>query len=196
MNIKVIEQAIEAILFASGEPISISQLCEVLEIDDRTLTSLVQKLNDKYVENENAFQILTLDEDIQMCTRKEFASYIKKALDISKNIPLSQAAMEVLAIIAYNQPVSKSFIEQIRGIESSNIVNNLVVKGLVEEAGRLDIPGKPIGYITTSNFLRSFGISSLDELPPLPNAKLKEGELDELTFDDAEIIAQSETNQE
>lgn len=183
MNIKLIEQAIEAILFASGDPVSVQQLCEVLEIDKKTATSLIQNLSDKYDENENAFAIVWLEDDVQLCTRKEFSSYVKKALDISKNVPLSQAAMEVLAIIAYNQPVSKSFIEQIRGIESSNIVNNLVVKGLVDEAGRLDIPGKPIGYVTTSNFLRSFGISSLDELPPLPNSKHKEQGDSEITFE-------------
>ena len=104
-----------------------------------------------------------------MCTNPDFADYIKKALEIKKNIPLSQAAMEVLAIIAYNQPVTKSFVEQVRGVESSQIVNNLVEKGLVEEAGRLDVPGRPISYKTSINFLRCFGLSGLDKLPPLPD---------------------------
>ena len=104
-----------------------------------------------------------------MCTNPDFADYIKKALEIKKNIPLSQAAMEVLAIIAYNQPATKSFVEQVRGVESSQIVNNLVEKGLVEEAGRLDVPGRPISYKTSINFLLCFGLSGLDKLPPLPD---------------------------
>lgn len=107
-----------------------------------------------------------------MCTHEKYAPQIRAALETKRATPLSNAAMEVLTIIAYNQPVSKSFVENVRGIDSSSVINNLVEKGLVEEAGRLDVPGKPIVYRTTSVFLRSFGLSSVAELPPLPNQPL------------------------
>ena len=103
-----------------------------------------------------------------MCTREEFAPQVRAALETKRTAPLSNAAMEALTIIAYNQPVSKGFVENVRGIDSSSVINNLVEKGLVEEAGRLDVPGKPIVYRTTAVFLRSFGLSSVADLPPLP----------------------------
>lgn len=102
-----------------------------------------------------------------MCTRSEFAPQIRAALETKRSAPLSNAAMETLTIIAYNQPVSKGFVENVRGIDSSSVINNLIEKGLIEEAGRLDIPGKPLVYRTTAVFLRSFGLSSVSELPPL-----------------------------
>lgn len=103
-----------------------------------------------------------------MCSRVEFAAQIKEALETKRAVPLSNAAMESLTIIAYNQPVSKGFVENVRGIDSSSVINNLVEKGLVEEAGRLDVPGKPIVYRTTAVFLRSFGLNTIEELPPIP----------------------------
>ena len=112
---------------------------------------------------------MALGESFQLVTKDRYAGLIRTALEIRRNTPLSQAAMEVLSIIAYNQPVTKSFVEQVRGVESGQIVNNLAEKGLVEEAGRLDVPGRPIAYRTTLQFLRCFGISSLEQLPPLPD---------------------------
>ena len=102
-----------------------------------------------------------------MCTQKKYSDYIKSAMEIKKQTPLSQAAMEALTVVAYNQPVTKSFVESVRGIDSSSVINTLVEKGLLEEDGRLDVPGKPVAYRTTDTFLRSFGLSSLSELPPL-----------------------------
>lgn len=103
-----------------------------------------------------------------MVTRAEYAQVIQKALEVKNNTPLSQAALEVLAIIAYNQPVTKSFIEQVRGVDSGSVVNSLVAKGLVEEQGRLEIPGRPISYGTTEHFLRCFGMKNIEALPKLP----------------------------
>ena len=169
MNIKQTEAAIEAILFASGEPISVKRLADTVEVEEETVYKICKTLQDRKKTDESGICIVELNDSFQMCTNPDFADYIKKALEIKKNIPLSQAAMEVLAIIAYNQPVTQSFVEQVRGVESSQIVNNLVEKGLVEEAGRLDVPGRPISYKTSINFLRCFGLSGLDKLPPRPD---------------------------
>lgn len=168
MEIKEALGIVEAILFASGEPIELRHLSEASGIEAETLPSIIQLLNDRYDGCGSGICIKRLENSYQMCTRTEFAPYIRAALETKKTTPLSAAAMEALTIIAYNQPVSKGFVENIRGIDSSSVVNNLVEKGLVEEAGRLDVPGKPIVYRTTSNFLRSFGLNSIADLPPLP----------------------------
>ena len=160
--------AIEAILFASGDPIEIYRLSEASGVDVGTIPRLVRLLNERYDDCGSGLCIKKLDSSYQMCTREEFAPMIKTALETKRSTPLSNAAMETLTIIAYNQPVSKGFIENVRGIDSSSVVNNLVEKGLIEEAGRRDIPGKPIVYRTTPVFLRSFGLASTDDLPILP----------------------------
>ncbi len=168
--------AIEAILFASGEPVEIYRLAQASETDTGTLSSMIKLLNDRYNDCGSGIYIARLDSSYQMCTRQEFAPHIRAALETKKNTPLSNAAMEALTVIAYNQPVSKGFVESVRGIDSSSVINNLVEKGLVEEAGRLDVPGKPIVYRTTAVFLRSFGLSSLAELPPLSGNPLETDE--------------------
>lgn len=160
--------AIEAILFACGEPVEIYRLSQASGVDAGTVPSLIKLLNDRYEDCHSAIRITKLESSYQMCTRTEFAPQIKAALETKKSTPLSNAAMEALTVIAYNQPVSKGFVENVRGIDSSSVINNLVEKGLIEEAGRLDVPGKPIVYRTTSVFLRSFGLNSVAELPPLP----------------------------
>ncbi len=168
MEIKEKLGAIEAILFASGEPIEIYRLSEASGVDAGTLPSMIRLLNERYEDYGSGIIIKKLDSSYQMCTREEYAEQIRAALETKRAAPLSNAAMEALTIIAYNQPVSKGFVENVRGIDSSSVINNLVEKGLVEEAGRLDVPGKPIVYRTTSVFLRSFGLSSTADLPPLP----------------------------
>ena len=168
MEIKDRLGAIEAILFASGEPIGIYRLSEASGVDAGTLPSMIRLLNERYEDYGSGICIKKLDSSYQMCTREEYAEQIRTALETKRTTPLSNAAMEALTIIAYNQPVSKGFVENVRGIDSSSVINNLVEKGLVEEAGRLDVPGKPIVYRTTSVFLRSFGLSSTADLPPLP----------------------------
>lgn len=167
MEIKDRLGAIEAILFASGEPIEIYRLSEASGVDVGILPSMIRLLNERYEDCGSGICIKKLDSSFQMCTREEYAEQIRTALETKRSAPLSNAAMEALTIIAYNQPVSKGFVENVRGIDSSSVINNLVEKGLVEEAGRLDIPGKPIVYRTTSVFLRSFGLSSIADLPPL-----------------------------
>ena len=179
MEIKEKLGAIEAILFASGEPVELYRLAEATETDAGTLPSMIRLINERYDDYGSGIVIKQLEGCYQMCTREEYAPQIRYVLETKKNVPLSNAAMEVLTIIAYNQPVSKGFVENVRGVDSSAVVNNLVEKGLIEEAGRLDVPGKPVIYRTTSVFLRSFGLSSLSELPPLSDFKEKE----QLEFD-------------
>lgn len=166
---------IEAVLFAHGDPITPEKLSEASGIDIETTVKLIDQLERRYNVHESGLQIIRLNNGFQITTRPEYASYIKSALETRKQQPLSQAAMETLSIVAYNQPVTKSFVEQVRGIDSSSVVNTLVERDLLEEAGRLDLPGRPVAYRTTDTFLRCFGISSLAELPPLPN---QEGQLD------------------
>ena len=135
--------------------------------------------------DDRGMELLFLGETVQLCSRRCYEDRITAVLAARKNAPLSGAAVEVLAIIAYNQPVTKGFVEQVRGVESGQIVNNLVEKALVEEAGRLDVPGRPITYRTTPNFLRCFGISELSELPPLPGGGSPEPEEQQLTIEAA-----------
>ena len=160
---------IEAILFASGEPVEIQRLSEAAGIDTDTVEKIVQLLNDRYETNESSMQVLRLADSYQLCVKEQYIDYIRAAMETKKTAPLSAAAMEVLTIVAYNQPVTKGFVEHIRGIDSSSVVNSLVEKNLLEEAGRLDVPGKPIAYRTTSAFLRCFQLSSIDDLPAVPN---------------------------
>lgn len=173
--------AMEAVLFSSGEPMSVDRLAQTLEVTKKEIRRAFDTLLDKYGKN-SGVKLLDLDDHYQLVSAQEYADYVKSALEIKRNSPLSQAAMEVLAIIAYNQPVSKSFIEQVRGVDSSQTVNNLVEKGLVEEAGRLDVPGRPIIYKTSLGFLKCFGMQTLDDLPSLPN-------------DDAQIMIEDVINQ-
>lgn len=168
MEIKKLEGVIEAILFASGEAVSAERMAELIGHDKATTLKIIQSLGDRLDDTGSAVEIKRLGDSYQLCTRAQYGEIIKTALDMRRNTPLSQAALEVLAIVAYNQPVTKSFIEQVRGVDSSGVVSNLLEKELLEEAGRMDIPGRPISYQTTANFLRCFNLSSLDKLPPLP----------------------------
>ncbi len=166
---------IEAILFACGEPVSPDKLAEASKIDVETVVKLIDQLERRYNVQESGIRIIRVNNCFQLATREELADYVKAALETRRQTPLSQAAMETLSIVAYNQPVTKAFVEQVRGIDSSSVVNTLVERDLLEEAGRLELPGRPVAYRTTNTFLRCFGISSLEELPPLPN---QEGQLD------------------
>lgn len=159
---------VEAVLFASGEPIDTQRLCEVTGLVKDELEQVMGALDEKYSKSDSGIELLRLEDSFQLATKQEFAPCIKTALEIKKNSQLSPAALETLTVIAYNQPVTKGFVENVRGVDSSGVVNSLVEKGLLVEAGRLDLPGRPIAYRTTDNFLRAFRLSSLKELPPLP----------------------------
>lgn len=168
--------AIEAILFASGNPVEIDRIVRALELDTATVTKCIDELIEMYSTPQKGLKIIKLNKNVQMCTNKEYGAYVRKVMDMKKNTPLSQAAMEVLAVVAYNQPVTKAFVEQIRGVDCSGVIGSLCVKGLIEEKGRLELPGRPLLYGTTDHFLRCFSIENLDELPPLPDSKEEDKE--------------------
>lgn len=171
MKIKEMQSKMEAILFAAGEPMEIGKLGQVLELDLETVEKILRLLADRYGEEESGLCLLRLDDSVQISIRPQWSSLARSALDMRRNVPLSQAAMEVLAVIAYNQPVTRAYIEQVRGVDCSGAISGLINKGLVEERGRLELPGRPLLYGTTLDFLRCMGISSLEELPPLPETK-------------------------
>ena len=168
MEIKEYQAVIEAVLFASGEPVSVDRLAEILELDKPTVLKLAQSLQERLEQKDSGVCLLRIDNQFQMASKPEYGDIIRKVMDMRRNVPLSPAAMEVLSIVAYNQPVTKAFIEQIRGVDCSGVLQSLTVKELVEEKGRLELPVRPLLYGTTDNFLRCFQLSSLEELPPLP----------------------------
>lgn len=160
--------ALEAMLFAHAEPVETERLADALRLSIPDTEELLQSLQQRYDERESGLAILRFEPDRwQMTTRPYYGEVVKRILDTRRNAPLSPAALEVLAVIAYNQPVSRSFIEQVRGVDSSSTVTKLLEKGLIEEAGRLDLPGRPVAFQTTDTFLRVFGLASLNDLPPL-----------------------------
>ena len=163
--------AAEAIVFASGDPVSVSHMAQVLEISESAMEELMDCLMEEYNQEGRGIRLVKLDGYVQMCTACEYGETVRKALEMRRNIPLSQAAMEVLAVIAYNQPVTKAYVEQVRGVDCSAVISGLAAKGLVEERGRLELPGRPLLYGTTPDFLRCLNIHSLQELPPLPQQK-------------------------
>lgn len=170
MEIKKLQGAAEAILFACGEPVTLDRMAEVLGLDKPTAEKLMKNLMDRYDSEDGGIRLVCLENGYQMCTNARYAEQVRAVLEIRRNAPLSQAAMEVLAVIAYNQPVTKAFIEQIRGVDCSAVLGGLVEKGLAEEQGRLELPGRPLIYGTTREFLRCLGISALSELPPVKSS--------------------------
>ena len=166
-QLKNLEGAIEAILFAAGYPVKYGKLAEVLGLDVRNTKKLVEHMSQEYnsEKSRRGIALLTFDESCQLCTKEPYAPYIREALGIRRGGNLSASSMEVLAVIAYNQPVTRSFVDQVRGVDSSYAFNSLIDKDLIAACGRLDAPGRPMLYITTEKFLRVFGLRSLAELP-------------------------------
>lgn len=183
MTLSKTQKEILAVLFACGEPIEPARVGEALEQDATTTERLIVAVGDYLDEVDSPLQIQRLEDRYQLSTRSIYAPVIKTALEIRRNTPLSQAAFEVLAIIAYNQPVTRSFVEQVRSVDSSGVVTSLVDKGLIEEAGRLDLPGRPISYRTTAHFLRTFGFTSISQLPPIA-VEDEEDEAEELPVEE------------
>lgn len=167
-----IKYAIEGILFAAGEPVKAAKLAVVLDAGVDEIKKAVAELKEEYDENKRGFNIIDIMDGYQICSRPEYYAYIQEILGEQRNQPLSNAAMEALAIIAYKQPITRGQIEHIRGVNSDGCVNRLYERGLIDEAGRLDAPGRPILYVTTDTFLRCFGLSSPSELPPVNLEKL------------------------
>ncbi len=174
MELKELESAIEGILFAAGDPVPVERICLALEQDRETVDSVCQSLADQYSYDRRGIRLVHMETSWQMCSAPEQADYVRKVLESRKPARLSQPALEVLSIIAYFQPVTRAYIEQIRGVDSSYTVGLLLERNLICEAGRLNVPGRPMQFRTTKTFLRSFGLTKLDDLPELSTAT-KEG---------------------
>lgn len=157
--------AIEAILFSAGYPMKYEKLAEVLSLTPSEVKRLVSELSEKYSSDEFGIMLLMFPETCQLCTKEQHIELIREALGIKRGGNLSSSSMEVLAIVAYNQPVTRSFVDLVRGVDSSYAMGSLTDKGLIESCGRLDAPGRPMLYGTTDKFLRVFGLNSVDELP-------------------------------
>ena len=169
MEMKEIESAIEGILFASGEPLPVDRICMALEIDRPTVEQVLQKLMDYYAYERRGIRLLRIEDSWQLCSAPDYADVIRKAFEIRKPAKLSQPALEVLTIIAYYQPTTRAYVDQIRGVDSSYTMGLLQERKLIEECGRLQVPGRPRLYRTTKQFLRAFHLTSLDDLPEVPD---------------------------
>ena len=163
------EAAIEGILFASGEPVQTDRICVALDLDRSTVEQVLQRLMDFYAFERRGIRLVRMEDSWQMCSAPDYADVIRKAFEIRKPARLSQPALEVLTIIAYYQPTTRAYVDQIRGVDSAYTIGLLLERKLIEECGRLQVPGRPHLYRTTRNFLRAFHLTSLDELPEMPD---------------------------
>lgn len=179
-----LEAGLEAVLFAAGDAVPVDRLAAALETSCEALLDAAEALENLYDFENRGIMLLRLEDKLQLCSRPLYAEAARRVTESRKPPSLSAAALEVLTVVAYRQPVTRAFIDQLRGVDSGGTVAGLVEKGLIEEAGRLDVPGRPILYKTTEMFLRTFGLSSLEELPELP--ALEENEQMEIDLDDSE----------
>ena len=170
-----ISSAIEAILFAAGESVPVGRLSLVLDTDEGEISQIARELSERYEREQRGVRLLFLDDKLQLCSAPEYAPFIIKTLEQRKPPVLSQPALETLAIVAYFQPVTRAYIDRVRGVDSSYTVSVLLERGLIEISGRLDAPGRPALFRTTDVFLRTMGISELSQLPPLPDLSSGEG---------------------
>ena len=177
MELKELEAVIEGILFAAGDPVGVERICLTLEQDRETVDAVCQRLADQYSYERRGIRLVHLDNCWQMCSAPEHADLIRKTFESRKPAKLSPPALEVLATVAYFQPVTRAYVDQVRGVDSSYTMNLLQERDLIEECGRLAVPGRPIQYRTTKNFLRTFGLSTLGELPELPNTSSEDGQI-------------------
>ena len=169
IEMKEIESAIEGILFASGEPVHVDRICVALELDRPSAEQVLQKLMDYYSYERRGIRLLHIEDSWQLCSAPDYAEYIRRAFEIRKPAKLSQPALEVLTIIAYYQPTTRAFVDQIRGVDSAYTMGLLQERKLIEECGRLQVPGRPHLYRTTKQFLRAFHLTSLEDLPEMPD---------------------------
>ena len=174
MEIRKIEAAIEAILFTMGESVELSQIAKAIEQDKETTRKLLHNMMDRYQAEERGVQIIELEDAFQMCTKKEYYEYLIRIALQPKKPALTDVMLETLSIVAYKQPVTKAEIEKIRGVKCDHAINKLVEYSLIKELGRLDAPGRPILFGTTEEFLRTFGVEGLEELPVMDPVKMED----------------------
>lgn len=169
LDMREIEAAAEGILFASGEPVHVDRLCVALELERPTVEQVLQRLMDYYAYERRGVRLVRMEDSWQLCSAPDYGEIIHKALEIRKPAKLSQPALEVLTIIAYYQPTTRAYVDQIRGVDSAYTVGLLLDRKLIEECGRLQVPGRPHLYRTTKQFLRAFHLTSLEDLPEMPD---------------------------
>ena len=198
LEMKELESAVEGILFASGEPVHIDRICLALDIDRLSAQQLLQGLGDYYAYERRGIRLIRMEDTWQQCSAPEYADIIRRAFEIRKSAKLSQPALEVLSIIAYYQPTTRAYVDQIRGVDSAYTVGLLLDRKLIEECGRLQVPGRPRLYRTTKNFLRAFHLSTLEDLPDLPGMEA-EGQLrlgDDGALLDGDVPAEEKAGEE
>lgn len=189
MEIREIQAVLEGVLFAAGDAVELEKLADIVDVDKRSLREILKKMMDEYDFERRGIHIIRLEDSYQMCTRGEYQDYVAMLAEPRRKQTLSGAAIEVLSIVAYKQPVTRSTIEHIRGVNCDYVVNRLIERGLIEEVGRLDAPGRPLLFGTTMEFLRCFGISALADLPEYDSlGQSEEGqqlemELEQLTME-------------
>lgn len=185
-----LKNSAEAIIFASGEPVERARLIDALGCSPERLDNVLSELQKEYNDRDSAIELLLLGSKAQFATRPQYAEAVRTVLDMKRNQPLSSAAFEVLAIVAYNQPVTRSFVEQVRGVDCGGVINTLCQRNLIEECGRLDLPGRPLIYCTTTDFLKCFCMSTLAELPEIPDTKAAAAALENIQSDVSGIDGQ------
>ncbi len=189
LEMKEVEAAIEGILFASGEPVNVDRICMAMDMDRPTVELVLQKLADYYAYERRGMRLLKMEDSYQLCSAPEYGDVIRRAFEVRKPAKLSQPALEVLTIIAYYQPTTRAYVDQIRGVDSAYTIGLLLERKLIEECGRLQVPGRPHLYRTTKQFLRAFHLTSLDDLPEMPDLG---GEGQMRLNEDGEIIDPAE----
>lgn len=194
MEIDKIKSIMEAMLFACGRPVEITEFTKILELSPEDVENILQNMKMEFENQKRGIEIIKVENAYQLCTKKEYYEYIYPLLDNRAKPTLSNAAMETLSIIAYNPKITRAEIESIRGVNSDGTIYKLLEYNLIEDAGKLDLPGRPTTYKTTPEFLKMFGLSSLDELPELPKYKLDENE--QIVIDDILEDKEGETNEE
>ena len=198
LEMKELEAAVEGILFASGEPVHIDRICLALDIDRRSAEQVLRRLGDYYSYERRGMRLLQMEDTWQLCSAPDYADIIRRAFEIRKSAKLSQPALEVLSIIAYYQPTTRAYVDQVRGVDSAYTVGLLLDRKLIEECGRLQVPGRPRLYRTTKNFLRAFHLSTLEDLPDLPGMEA-EGQLrlgDDGALLDGDVPAEEKAGEE
>lgn len=191
MEIREIQSIIEAVLFAAGDPVELERLADIVDVDKRSLREILKKMMDSYNFERRGIHIIRMQDSYQMCTNGVYAEYIGRLAEPPRKQNLSNAALEVLSIVAYKQPVTRSTIEHIRGVNCDYIVNRLIERNFIEEKGRLEAPGRPILFGTTQHFMRAFGISELDELPDFDSLGQTVEETEQIEM--AEVTAYRQT---
>ena len=194
MKIENAKPIIEAILFAAGNPVEISDIAMILEWNPEDVQKVMEEMRIELSENNRGIEMIKVNHAYQLCTKKEYYDYIYPLLDKRGKPNLSNAALETLSIIAYNPKITRAEIEQLRGVSSDATIYKLLEYHLIEDAGKADLPGKPMTYQTTDEFLRLFGVSSLEQLPELPRIKIDENE--QIVIEDIENQQRGENNNE